>query len=100
MAKLPALKIKSESMIERKFCWQKDYLRVPTPCFKLAGNRPCETAGCSVDEKVQELQARGIAISLDWIEKLAHSRCRLSSLSKDNHEFQKRLANIIPLLDK
>jgi len=80
-------------MSERKFCWQRDYLRNPTPCFKQAGNRPCEAVDCLIDKRVQELQVKGALVNHDLIQIFAHSRCRLSSLSRDKHEFRKRLAS-------
>ncbi len=80
-------------MHERKFCWQRDYLLNPTPCFKQAGNRPCEATDCLISERMQELQAGGILVDHSFIQLLAHSRCRLSSLPNNKHEFQKRLAS-------
>ena len=83
-------------MSERKFCWQRDYLRNPTPCFKQAGNRPCEAVDCLIDERVQELQVKGVFVNHDLIQLFAHSCCRLSSLSRDKHEFRERLVSNRP----
>lgn len=82
-------------MSERKKCWQIDFLPISTPCFKKAGNVPCKTLGCLVDDKIQELKKNGVDITDDWIELLCHSRCRLSRLTQDNEEYLARLLQTV-----
>lgn len=76
----------------RKYCWQIDYLSEPTFCFKRAGELPCKEEGCPVTDKIEELEAEGIRVGLDWIQNmLVHSRCRISSLCSNNQEYLERV---------
>jgi len=82
-------------MSEREtFCWQRDFLETPTNCYIKVGNYPCETEGCPVDNAIDELEIGGYRVTTEVIELYCHSRCRLSSLSTDNSEYNKRKAVI------
>lgn len=37
-----------------KECWQINNLKEYTPCFKKAGNTPCEAPGCPVLDRVRD----------------------------------------------
>ena len=79
-------------MTEAKHCWQTDDLPTPTPCFKRAGGIPCTASGCPVDDAVDALKTKKIAVTPYWINLLCHSICRISSLSNDNVEYLERMA--------
>lgn len=74
-----------------KECFQLTSLPKPTPCFQKAGGIPCEGEGCPVTDRINELKGKGIEISEWWKKMLPHSVCRISSLSRDNAEFNQRL---------
>ncbi len=74
-----------------KECWQLKNLSEPTPCFRLAGNTPCYTPGCSVIDRIDELKRNGIEIDSWWLNILPHSACRLSSVFPNNQEFLQRI---------
>jgi hypothetical protein len=78
-------------MTEAKRCWQTDYLPTPTVCFQKAGNIPCETAGCTVDDAIASL-GKDTSVTSDQILYLCHTACRMSSVSVDNREFLARMA--------
>ncbi len=73
-----------------KECWQLENLLEPTPCFKQAGNTPCDTPGCSVIDRIKELREKGVKIDAWWLNILPHSACRLSSVCPNNQEFLQR----------
>ena len=73
-----------------KVCYQNIRNIGPTSCYIKAGNSPCETEGCPVEEAIVRILEQGLTPSDDLIWLLLHSRCRLSSLSPDNQEFLKR----------
>lgn len=77
-----------------KECFQLTSLPEPTPCFKKAGGTPCKAKGCPVVDKISELKGKGIEINEWWRNMLPHSVCRISSLSKDNGEFNQRLSKL------
>ncbi len=77
-----------------KECFQLISLPEPTPCFKKAGATPCETEGCPVIDRINELRKRDIKIDDWWKNMLSHSVCRISSLSRDNSEFKQRLLRL------
>lgn len=74
-----------------KECWQLKAQR-PTPCFELAGNKPCEAEGCPVTLRIKEIEQHGVEVSLGHMNLLLHSVCRISSLSLDNIEFRQRVS--------
>lgn len=74
-----------------KECLQIISTAGPTPCFMKAGSIPCETPGCPVQDRIEELRQDKVRIDGWWSEMLLHSRCRISSLSKDNQEFKERI---------
>jgi len=75
-------------MAKEKYCWQVDFLPEPTPCFSEAGSIVCESDGCSVSDRIEQLN---IVVTLEWIELLCHSKCRISSLSVENNEYLLRV---------
>lgn len=71
-----------------KECWQQ---KMPsTPCFREAGSYPCESSGCTVEDRIKDLQADGSIVTEGMVKLLLHSVCRISSLSPDNDEFRVR----------
>lgn len=80
----------SRDLCMEKYCWQIHYLETPTPCFIRAGTKPCESMGCTITNRLEELAERGIEQTLGWISLLSHSACRISSLSPDNSEYLTR----------
>ena len=74
-------------MVEKKTCWQT-YLTEPTPCFKMAGNSPCDVDDCLVEKAAEEIPC----IYQDLILRLCHSTCRISSVSENNQEFLIRMS--------
>ena len=78
-----------------KECWQLINLEKPTPCFKKAGNTPCNAPGCPVIDKLKELKELGLPVDEWWLKMLPHSVCRISSLSPDNQEYLQRVNQIV-----
>ncbi|MBU1117344.1 hypothetical protein KKD37_00010 [Patescibacteria group bacterium] len=75
-------------MKEKKICWQLAYLPEKTPCFKMAGNSPCDADDCLVEKAIEEIPC----IYQDLILRLCHSKCRISCVSEDNQEFLIRMS--------
>ena len=75
-----------------KECWQMK-VEKPTPCFVLAGSKPCTTEGCPVTIRIEEIRLHGVGVEPTHLNLLLHSECRISSLSRDNQEFKQRVPN-------
>ena len=75
-------------MKEKKTCWQLAYLPEKTPCFKMAGNSPCDADDCLVEKSAEKIPF----IYQDLILSLCHSVCRISCVSEENQEFLIRMS--------
>lgn len=78
-------------MPEEKYCYQIDYLSKPMRCFIHAGNTPCESPGCPVDDEARSLQENHVPITLEQVRLSCHLTCRVSSMSTDNDEYLARM---------
>lgn len=77
-----------------KECYQEKYPELTTNCYKLVGSIPCESNGCPVKDRIEELNAKGIKVDTSFLVLLLHSTCRISSLSPNNYEFLQREAQL------
>jgi hypothetical protein len=78
-----------------KLCYQMMHPDARTPCFDLAGDKPCSSGDCAVfyviAMRLNFVRMLGSEASYAYIvNNLLHNSCRMSKFSPDNEEFRQR----------